>query len=125
MDSAVAALRLVQQGRTLEAATVRSWPGSDRRSCCSPGALQRAARSAAHVGIPFQVLDLVDDFEAQVVAPFVAGYLAELLDGKDAATRLRTAVTTGAFACLAAGDWEGLPRRSEFALLTASEPVIR
>lgn len=76
MDSAVAALRLVQQGRTLEAATVRSWPGSDRRSCCSPGALQRAARSAAHVGIPFQVLDLVDDFESHVVAPFVAGYLA-------------------------------------------------
>jgi tRNA-specific 2-thiouridylase len=76
VDSAVAALRLVQQGRTLEAATVRSWPGVDRRSCCSPGALQRAAGSAAHVGIPFQVVDLADDFEAHVVAPFVAGYLA-------------------------------------------------
>ena len=76
MDSAVAALRLIQEGRTLEAATVRSWPGADRRSCCSPGALQRAARSAAHVGVPFQVLDLADEFEARVVAPFVAGYLA-------------------------------------------------
>ena len=76
MDSAVAALRLVREGRTLEAATVRSWPGSDRRSCCSPGAVQRAARSAAHVGVPFQVLDLTGEFEEQVVAPFVAAYLA-------------------------------------------------
>jgi tRNA-uridine 2-sulfurtransferase len=76
VDSAVAALRLVQAGRTLEAANVRSWPGTDRRSCCSPDAQQRAARSAAHVGIPFQVLDLADDFETRVVAPFVAGYLA-------------------------------------------------
>jgi tRNA-uridine 2-sulfurtransferase len=75
VDSAVAALGLVQEGRTLEAATVLSWPGTDRRSCCSPGARQRAARSAAHVGIPFQVLDLADDFETRVVAPFVAGYV--------------------------------------------------
>ena len=36
VDSAVAALRLVDEGRTLEAATVRLWPGGDRRSCCSP-----------------------------------------------------------------------------------------
>jgi tRNA-specific 2-thiouridylase len=76
VDSAVAALRLVQQGRTLEAATVRSWPGADRRSCCSPGALQRAARSAAHVGVPFQVLDLTAEFEERVVAPFASAYLA-------------------------------------------------
>jgi len=76
VDSAVAALRLVREGRTLEAATVLSWPGTDRHSCCSPGALQRAARSAAHVGVPFQVLDLTDDFAAQVVAPFVESYLA-------------------------------------------------
>jgi 2-dehydro-3-deoxygluconokinase len=56
---------------------------------------------------------------------FVAGYLAELATGQDAATRLRTAVTTGAFACLSAGDWEGLPRRSELGLLHAREPVTR
>jgi 2-dehydro-3-deoxygluconokinase len=56
---------------------------------------------------------------------FVAGYLAELAAGLDAETRLRTAVTAGAFACLAAGDWEGLPRRSELGLLQAREPVTR
>jgi 2-dehydro-3-deoxygluconokinase len=56
---------------------------------------------------------------------FVAGYLAELAAGHDASTRLMTAVTAGAFACLVPGDWEGLPRRSELGLLHAREPVTR
>ena len=56
---------------------------------------------------------------------FVAGYLAELLAGATPRKRLDTAVRTGAFACLAAGDWEGLPRRSELALLGAAEGVTR
>jgi 2-dehydro-3-deoxygluconokinase len=56
---------------------------------------------------------------------FVAGYLAELVEGRDVATRLLTAVTAGAFACLTTGDWEGMPYRNEFELLHATEPVIR
>lgn len=56
---------------------------------------------------------------------FVAGYLAEYLAGESAATRLHTAVTVGAYACMSSGDWEGLPRRYELALLGADEPVSR
>ena len=56
---------------------------------------------------------------------FVAGYLAELVAGLSVPERLRTGVTTGAFACLAAGDWEGMPRRAELALLTRADPVTR
>lgn len=56
---------------------------------------------------------------------FVAGYLAERLAGLSARTRLDTAVAAGAFACLNPGDWEGLPRRAELALLAASDPVTR
>jgi 2-dehydro-3-deoxygluconokinase len=56
---------------------------------------------------------------------FVAGYLAEYLRGEDVSTRLTTAVTVGAYACLSSGDWEGLPRRSELATLGAAEPVSR
>ena len=56
---------------------------------------------------------------------FVAGYLAEYLLGRDVATRLTTAVTVGAYACLVPGDWEGMPRRSELAALGASERVSR
>lgn len=76
MDSAVAALRLIDEGRSVETATARLWPGTDRRSCCSPGALQRAARTAAQLGLPHHVLDLEDDFEDAVVEPFVVGYLS-------------------------------------------------
>lgn len=56
---------------------------------------------------------------------FVAGYLAEMLRGSAALQRLQTAVRTGAFVCQVPGDWEGLPTRSELALLEASDPVSR
>ena len=75
MDSAVAALRLIEKGCTLETATVRLWPRGDRRSCCSPGALQRARQMAAWLGLPHHLIDCEAEFEAAVVAPFVAAYL--------------------------------------------------
>ncbi|TFD62724.1 hypothetical protein E3T39_01950 [Cryobacterium suzukii] len=56
---------------------------------------------------------------------FVAGYLAEYIKGSSSAERLALAAKTGAFACLAYGDWEGLPRRRELDLLSATETVIR
>ena len=56
---------------------------------------------------------------------FVAGYLSELHRGSPVAVRLITAVSVGAFACTVAGDWEGMPFRSELGLLGATEPVIR
>lgn len=56
---------------------------------------------------------------------FVAGYLAEFIGGLNPADRLKTAVATGAFACLITGDWEGFPRRHELELLETTEPVSR
>lgn len=56
---------------------------------------------------------------------FVAGYLAEFIEGREPEERLRTAVSTGAFVCLVPGDWEGLPRREELRLLGNHEPVSR
>ncbi len=55
---------------------VRLWPGEDERSCCSPGALQRARQVAAAMGVPFHTLDLEADFARHVVAPFVDSYVA-------------------------------------------------
>ncbi len=66
----------MDEGRSLETATARLWPGTDRRSCCSPGALQRAARTAAQLGLPHHILDLEAEFEDVVVGPFEHGYLA-------------------------------------------------
>jgi tRNA-specific 2-thiouridylase len=76
VDSAVAALMLIDEGWTLETATVRLWPGGDRRSCCSPGALQRARQTARWLGLPHHLLDREAEFETEVVAPFVAAYLS-------------------------------------------------
>ncbi|MCX6364356.1 MAG: tRNA 2-thiouridine(34) synthase MnmA [Actinobacteria bacterium] len=75
MDSAFAALKLIEEGRTLETATVRLWPGGDRRSCCSPGALQRARQTAEWLGLPHHFVDREAEFKADVVEPFVAAYL--------------------------------------------------
>ncbi|HVK22098.1 MAG TPA: sugar kinase [Actinokineospora sp.] len=52
---------------------------------------------------------------------FVAGYLAGVLDGATAATRLHLAATCGAFAVSVAGDWEGLPNRHDLGLLAAAD----
>ena len=70
--------------------------------------------------IPVDAIDTVGAGDA-----FVAGYLAEYLAGTDVPTRLTTAVTVGAYACLSPGDWEGLPHRAELAMLGGSEPVSR
>ncbi|MCQ1950781.1 sugar kinase [Arthrobacter sp. zg-Y859] len=70
--------------------------------------------------VPIDAVDTVGAGDA-----FVAGYLAELMNGKSPEERLALAVQTGAFACLSYGDWEGLPTRAELALLHQTEAVTR
>ncbi|UXY23492.1 sugar kinase [Streptomyces cynarae] len=70
--------------------------------------------------IPVRVHDSVGAGDA-----FAAGYLAELLAGEPPEQRLRTAALLGAFAVSTAGDWEGLPRRSELALLDHHDDNVR
>jgi len=60
----------------VQAATVRLWPGDDERSCCSPGALQRARESANALGLTFHLVDQRTEFEQVVVDGFVAAYVA-------------------------------------------------
>jgi 2-dehydro-3-deoxygluconokinase len=48
---------------------------------------------------------------------FTAGYISALLDGEDVPGRLQRGALAGAFAVSTAGDWEGLPRTAELALL--------
>ncbi|WP_029253977.1 sugar kinase [Paraoerskovia marina] len=70
--------------------------------------------------VPVTVRDTIGAGDA-----FVAGYLADVVDGQDAATALGTAVAVGAYACTGDGDWEVLPRRREIARLLDPEPVSR
>jgi 2-dehydro-3-deoxygluconokinase len=73
----------------------------------------------------------VPALRVQVVDPvgagdaFVAGYLAERLDGRAPAERLRTAIAAGAFAVTVPGDCEGMARRSELTALASEEDVAR
>ncbi|MFJ1809587.1 MULTISPECIES: sugar kinase [unclassified Streptomyces] len=77
-------------------------------------------RTHRQPAIPVRVHDSVGAGDA-----FAAGYLAELLAGKPPKRRLRTAVRLGAFAVSTAGDWEGLPRRSELGLLDHHDDIVR
>lgn len=70
--------------------------------------------------LPVEVVDPVGAGDA-----FVAGYLAELLAGRPAPERLRTAVAAGAYAVSVPGDCEGLPRRSELGALASASDVMR
>ena len=65
--------------------------------------------------VPVTSIDTVGAGDA-----FTAGYLSALLDGADVAGRLQRGALAGAFAVSTAGDWEGLPRRDELALLGAT-----
>lgn len=65
--------------------------------------------------VPVTSIDTVGAGDA-----FTAGYLSALLDGADIAGRLRRGALAGAFAVSTTGDWEGLPDRSELALLATT-----
>ncbi|MFC4908191.1 sugar kinase [Actinomadura gamaensis] len=56
---------------------------------------------------------------------FAAGYLADRLAGRPPADALDTALATGAFAVTQPGDWEGLPRRDELALLDENPETVQ
>lgn len=77
-------------------------------------------RESVQGAVPVRVVDTVGAGDA-----FVAGYLAELLQGKGPRVRLETAVRAGAFSCLSDGDWEGLPTRNDLSRLEDADPVQR
>ena len=88
----------------------------------SEGAVGLHRRGDLHqAAVPVQPVDTVGAGDA-----FVAGYLTELMAGSAPAQRLGVAAKTGAFACLAYGDWEGLPRRARaLPRLQETESVTR
>jgi tRNA-uridine 2-sulfurtransferase len=87
VDSSAAAALLKDQGHDLVGLSMQLW--NQRRKlegeaeedlrrtgrCCSLDDIWDARRVASHLGIPFYVLNLEDQFENTVVAPFVSSYL--------------------------------------------------
>jgi 2-dehydro-3-deoxygluconokinase len=85
-----------------------------KRGAAGAGVYTAAGRWEAPA-VPVTSIDTVGAGDA-----FTAGYLSALLDGEDVAGRLHRGALAGAFAVSTAGDWEGLPRREELALLGAT-----
>lgn len=85
------------------------------------GALLSDADGRIHrAAIPVDVVDTVGAGDA-----FVSGFLAALVTGADRVQALEAGIRSGALACTAAGDWEGLPRPADVEALSATEPVSR
>jgi tRNA-uridine 2-sulfurtransferase len=78
VDSAVALLRARDEGYEPVGVTLRLWTDpngpSSERVCCSPAAVIAARETCHSLGLPHVTLDLREEFQRAVVAPFVAGY---------------------------------------------------
>jgi tRNA-specific 2-thiouridylase len=87
VDSSAAAVVLRDGGEEIVGLSMQLWnqrrtlngedPADLQRSgrCCSLDDIWDARRVASHLGIPFYVLNLEDQFENTVVTPFVSSYL--------------------------------------------------
>jgi tRNA-uridine 2-sulfurtransferase len=79
VDSAVAAARLVSEGLEVVGVTLHLWDYPDhapeKTRCCAPEDVHDARLVADHLGIPHYAFDRRELFAAEVVRPFVAGYL--------------------------------------------------
>jgi len=85
VDSSTAAAMLRQQGHDIVGFTLQLWNQRRRTGpngeplpsrCCSLDDVYDARAVAAHVGFPFYVLNMEEEFEARVVFPFVRDYLS-------------------------------------------------
>ncbi len=77
VDSSVAAALLVEQGYRVIGMMLRLWsePGcEDENRCCTPEAMALARQVAAHLGIPFYVVDAKNVFYEHIVQFFIDGY---------------------------------------------------
>jgi len=79
VDSSVAALLLHASGESIVGLSMQLYDRSrDGRPvygrCCSPRDLYDARAAADRIGIPFYILNLEEEFRAEVIAPFLAEY---------------------------------------------------
>jgi tRNA-uridine 2-sulfurtransferase len=76
VDSSVAAALLLDAGHEVVGATLKLWGGPSDSGCCSVADVDDARRVASQLGIDHYVFNLADDFDAEVVAPYVADHAA-------------------------------------------------
>jgi tRNA-uridine 2-sulfurtransferase len=74
VDSSVAAARLVDEGHEVVGATLKLWGGASDSGCCSVADVEDARRVAQTLGIDHHVFNYTEEFDRQVVTPFVEGH---------------------------------------------------
>jgi tRNA-specific 2-thiouridylase len=75
VDSSVAAAMLVDEGHDVVGATLKLWGGPSDSGCCSVADVDDARRVAQQLGIEHHVFNLTDEFERQVIAPYIAEHV--------------------------------------------------
>lgn len=85
VDSAVAALLLQRAGHDVEAAYMKNWINEDQiiGDCPWQQDIVDARAVAEHLGIPFRVVNLMDDYRERVVAYLLDGYQRGLTPNPD------------------------------------------
>src|SRR5262245_58333648 len=76
VDSSVAAALLRDAGHEVVGATMKLWGGASDSGCCSVADVDDARRVAQQLGIAHHVFNFTDDFDANVVAPYVDAHRA-------------------------------------------------
>ncbi len=74
VDSSVAAARLVAEGHDVVGATLKLWGGESDTGCCSVADVDDARRVADALGIEHHTFAYGEEFEVEVVAPYVAAH---------------------------------------------------
>jgi tRNA-specific 2-thiouridylase len=76
VDSSVAAALLLEAGNDVVGATLKLWGGESDSGCCSVADVDDARWVASRLGIEHHTFSFGDDFDAHVVAPYVADHAA-------------------------------------------------
>ena len=74
VDSSVAAALLLEAGHEVVGVTMKLWGGESDTGCCSVSDVDDARRVAQQLGIDHHVFNFGDEFDAHVVAPYVAAH---------------------------------------------------
>jgi len=76
VDSSVAAAMLAADGHSVVGATMKLWGGASDSGCCSVADVDDARRVAGQLGIAHHVFNFTDEFDRDVVAPYVQAHAA-------------------------------------------------
>jgi len=77
VDSSITAYLLKEKGYEVEGVSFILWEAGDRAdlsTCCSLEKMEEVSKTAHHIGIPHNIIDVRDEFMEKVIGPFIHAY---------------------------------------------------